>query len=57
MSFSSEVKLELNNISNFKQKNLIEAELIGYMLSGNTSYERGEVFYTTENEYNIERLY
>lgn len=57
MSFSSEVKLELNNISNFKQKDLIEAELIGYMLSGNTSFEKNFVVYTTENEYNIERLY
>ena len=57
MSFSSEVKLELNNINNFKQKNIIEAELMGYMLSGNSSFSNNEITFTTENEYNIERLY
>lgn len=57
MSFSSEVKLELNNINNFKQKNIIEAELIGYMLSGNSIFSNEVVTYATENEYNIERLY
>jgi DNA-binding protein WhiA len=57
MSFSSEVKLELNNISNFKQKELIESELIGYMLSGNSSFDGKNIVFTTENEFNIERLY
>ena len=57
MSFSSEVKLELNNINNFKQKNLIEAELIGYMLSGNSTFDGKTVIFSTENEFNIERLY
>ena len=57
MSFSSEVKLELNNISNFKQKELIESELIGYMLSGNSSFDGKKIVFTTENEFNIERLY
>ena len=57
MSFSSEVKLELNNINNFKQKNLIEAELIGYMLSGNSTFDGKTVTFSTENEFNIERLY
>ena len=57
MSFSSEVKLELNNIYNFKQKELIESELIGYMLSGNSSFDGKNIVFTTENEFNIERLY
>lgn len=57
MSFSSEVKLELNNITNFKQKEIIEAELIGYILSGNTIINGNEITFTTENEFNIERLY
>ena len=36
MSFSSEVKEELSKINNFKNKKILEAEFLGYILTGNT---------------------
>lgn len=57
MSFSSNVKEELSKINIYNKKNLVEAELLGYMLSGNTSRDEEYVTFITENEFNIERLY
>lgn len=57
MSFSSNVKEELSNINTYSKKNLIEAELIGYLLSSNTKIEGNITRFITENEFNIERIY
>jgi len=56
MSFSAEVKQVLSKISNFNEE-ILKAELIGYILSGNM-LERLKYFeFITENEFNIEHLY
>ena len=39
MSFSSETKKELSSINNFAKKELLEAELIGYLMSGNSKVQ------------------
>lgn len=57
MSFSSEVKKELSKINNFKNKELLEAEFIGYILTGNTSNNKNNLEFITENEFSIERFY
>ena len=57
MSFSSEVKEELSNLNNYTKVELLEAELVGYLLSSNTTYKENEFKFITENEFNIERLY
>lgn len=56
MSFSSEVKEELSIISNYNKDNL-QAELFGYFLSGNISFNNDTYEYVTENEFNIEHFY
>ncbi len=56
MSFSAEVKEILSKMGHFT-KEIWEAELSGYLLSGNT-VEWDEYFeFVTENEFNIEHLY
>jgi hypothetical protein len=57
MSFSSEIKEELSKVNNFKNKELIEAELLGYILTGNTIRNNEKIEFITENEFNIERVY
>lgn len=57
MSFSSEVKQELSSINTYSKTNLIEAELIGYLMSANVKDENGKIEFITENEFNIERIY
>ncbi len=57
MSFSSEVKQELSKINNFSKKELLEAELIGYIHSSNTKKYENTINFFTENEFNIERIY
>ncbi len=57
MSFSSEVKMELSKINNFSKRELLEAELTGYMLSANTSIKNNYIEFITENEFNIERIF
>ncbi|MGN1329974.1 MAG: DNA-binding protein WhiA [Clostridia bacterium] len=57
MSFSSEVKEELSKINTFAKKELLEAELIGYLLSSNIKREENKIEFFTENEFNIERIY
>ncbi len=56
MSFSSEIKKELSKINNLTKKNLLEIELIGYLISINTIDDGKIIKYSTENEYNINRL-
>lgn len=57
MSFSYDVKEELSGLKNFKNKELLEAEFLGYILTGNAVLAVEKVCYITENEYNIERLF
>lgn len=57
MSFSSEVKQELSSINTYSKINLIEAELIGYLMSANIKEENEKIEFITENEFNIERIY
>ena len=54
MSFSSEVKQELSSINTYSKSNLIEAELIGYLMSANIKEENEKIEFITENEFNIE---
>lgn len=57
MSFSSNVKEELGKINIYNKKEIVEAEILGYMLSGNTTVEDDYIYFITENKFNIERLY
>lgn len=56
MSFSGDIKQELSKISNLTNKEVLRAELIGYLLSSNISVTKNKINYATENEYNINRL-
>ena len=57
MSYSSDIKEELSKINNFKNIALIEAEFLGYILTGNVNCDEDLVEFVTENEFNIERFY
>ena len=57
MSFSSNVKEESAKINIYNKKEILEAEILGYMLSGNTTVEDDYIYFITENEFNIERLF
>ena len=55
MSFSGEIKEELSQMSNLKDKEAVYYELIGYLITKNTKVEK-KIRYSTESEYNINRL-
>lgn len=57
MSFSSEVKIELSKTNNFPKTELLEAELLGYILSANSELNNEKIKFITENEFNIERIF
>ncbi len=57
MSFSSDIKEELSKIKNLKDKEILEAEFLGYILTGNTSNNSNSLEFITENEFNIEKFY
>ncbi len=57
MTFSYEIKEELSKIINFKDKEILEAEFLGYILTGNTNMVDNKIEYITENEFNIEAFY
>lgn len=57
MSFSADVKEELSKINTLNNKEVLRAELLGYILTGNTSNYEDVIEYITENEFNIERIY
>ena len=50
MSFSSDVKEELSKLNTFNRENLVEAELLGYMLSQNSQDSGESIEFITENE-------
>lgn len=57
MSFSSDIKQELNKNSNLSNKELVKNELIGYLISGNTNIiNKKEIKFSTESDYNINRF-
>ena len=56
MSFSSKVKEELSKLENLSNKENVKQELIGYLLSCNTSINKNKIKFSTESEYNINRL-
>lgn len=57
MSFSSDIKEELSKVNNLKNKLILEAEFLGYILTGNTTNAEDKLEFITENEFNIERFY
>lgn len=57
MSFSSEIKEELSRINNYKNSQILEAELLGYILTSNITQKDNGIEFVTENEFNIERIY
>ena len=56
MSFSKEVKEELSKTSNLANKELVKAELIGYLITNNTTIRNNTIKYSTQSEYNINRF-
>ena len=57
MSFSSEIKQELNRNSNLSNKEIVKNELIGYLISGNIEIDKkNNLKFTTESDYNINRF-
>ncbi|MBR3249178.1 MAG: DNA-binding protein WhiA [Clostridia bacterium] len=56
MSFSTETKEELSKTNNLANKEQVQAEFIGYLISSNTSIVNQEIKYATESEYNINRF-
>ena len=57
MSFSSDIKQELNKNSNLVNKEIVKNELIGYLVSKNTTIVKNkEIRFSTESDYNINRF-
>ena len=58
MSFSSDIKQELNKSSDLANKEKVKYELVGYLLSGNMELENNMkvIKFTTESDYNINRF-
>lgn len=47
MSFSTEVKEELSKKNNLSNKNLVKAELYGYLSTNNVSEDSGKLKFAT----------
>ena len=56
MSFSKDIKEELSKLNTLSNKENVKFELIGYLISNNTSTIKERIRYSTENEYNINRF-
>lgn len=57
MSFSYDIKQELNKNSNLSNKEMVKNELIGYFISENTNIiNNKEIKFSTESDYNINRF-
>ena len=48
MSFSSDVKEALSKITNLTDKEAVKYELLGYLISQNTTCNKQKIQYTTE---------
>ena len=57
MSFSSDVKKELNKSSTLANKETVKYELAGYLISGNVNVIKDrKIKFSTESDYNINRF-
>lgn len=56
MSFSKDVKEELSKTNNLSNKELVKAELIGYLITSNSVVKGNYIKFSTESEYNINRF-
>lgn len=56
MSFSSEVKEELNKLSSLANKEAVKYEFLGYFMTNHIAIEKNKLKFSTENEYNINRF-
>ncbi|MCI8444794.1 MAG: DNA-binding protein WhiA [Clostridia bacterium] len=57
MSFSSDIKQELNKTSNLVNKEMVKYELMGYLISGNIDViPKNQLKFSTESDYNINRF-
>lgn len=57
MSFSSKVKEEVGKTNNLSKKEQVKYELIGYLISANTSkIGKNKIKYGTQSDYNINRF-
>ena len=57
MSFSSDIKKELNKNNNLSNKENVKNELIGYLISENTNIVNSkDIKFSTESDYNINRF-
>ena len=57
MSFSSNIKQELNKANSLVNKENVKFELMGYCISGNTDVIKGKnIRFSTESDYNINRF-
>lgn len=56
MSFASEVKEELNRLSNLANKDAVKYEFLGYLMTNHIAIEKNKMRFSTENEYNINRF-
>lgn len=57
MSFSQDAKEELSKLKNLNNKVQVKYELIGYLISSNSSiFKKNYIRFATENEYNINRF-
>ena len=57
MSFSSDIKRELNKTNNKTNKELVKYELLGYLISSNTTIKnKKNLRFSTESDYNINRF-
>lgn len=56
MSFASEVKEELNKLTNLANKEAVKYEFLGYLMTKHMTIEKNKMKFSTENEYNINRF-
>lgn len=56
MSFSKKIKEELSKINNLANKDAVNAELIGYLITNNINLQKDKIKFSTESEYNINRF-
>ena len=56
LSSSLEVKQELSKINSLADKNNVKCELMGYLVTSNTSVQKNKVRFSTESQYNINRF-
>ncbi|MBR2786606.1 MAG: DNA-binding protein WhiA [Clostridia bacterium] len=56
MSFSKKIKQELSKLNNLANKEIVKAELIGYLITNNIKIQKHKIKFSTESEYNINRF-